>query len=100
MPWKINDFCNDVRGYIRVVDEHSNTICDIFPFAGVGGVGLDKARENARKIVNAEQLWDALQGLKDWCAEGCPEGGRYALTEADATLKMIRLEPTDTGSVT
>lgn len=38
----------------------------------------------------SDQLHDALQGLKDWCEEGCPEGGRYALVEAAAALKNIR----------
>jgi hypothetical protein len=90
MAWKINDYCTDKRGYIRITDDDLMTVCDIFPFAGIGGQGLDKARENARKIANSEQLWDALQGLMDWCAEGCPDGGRYALTEADAAIKMIR----------
>lgn len=98
--WKINDYCTDTRGYIRLTDDVGKTVCDIFPFGVVGGIGLEKARENARKIVNADQLWDALQGLMDWCAEGCPDGGRYAMTEAAAAIKMIRVEPTDTGSVT
>lgn len=92
MTWKINDYTNDRKGYIRVTDADGNTVCDIFPFAGIGSAGLERARENARKIVNADQLWDALQGLMDWCQEGCPEGGRYALTEAEAALKAIRLE--------
>lgn len=91
--WKINDFSNDKKGYIRITDGDLNTVCDIFPFAGIGGVGREAALANARKIVNSDQLWDALQGLRDWCAEGCPDGGRYALTEAEAALKMIRLEP-------
>lgn len=100
MSWKIVDYCDDKKGYIRVLDAADKTVCNIFPFAAVGGVGIDKARENARKIVNADQLWDALQGLMDWCAEGCPDGGNYAMTEAKAAIKMVRIEPTDTGSVT
>lgn len=99
MTWKINDYCNDKKGYIRVTDSDGKTVCDIFPFGAIGGIGLEKARENARKIANAEQLWDALQGLMAWCEEGCPDGGRYAITEATAAIKMIRMEPTDTGSV-
>jgi len=97
MTWKINDYCNDKKGYIRLIDDDGKTVCDIFPFGAVGGIGLEKARENARKIVNADQLWDALQGLVDWCSEGCPDGACYSLTEAKAALKMIRVEPTDTG---
>lgn len=91
--WKIDDYCDDKKGYIRITDDSRMTVCEIFPFAGVGGVGREAALANARKIINAEQLWDALQGLKDWCAEGCPDGGRYALIEADAALKMISPVP-------
>jgi hypothetical protein len=93
MSWKIKDNTENGRGYLRLVDQDGLTVCDIFPFAGVGGAGLDKARENARKMIHADQLWDALQGLKDWCEEGCPEGGRHALVEAEAALKAIRVEP-------
>jgi hypothetical protein len=92
MAMKILDYADDKRGYIRIVDG-DKTVCDIFPFAAVGGVGVEQARENARMIVNAAQLWDALQGLKSWCEEGCPDGGRYAMVEAEAALKAIRIEP-------
>ena len=88
--WKINDYCDEKKGYISITDTDGAAICQIFPFAGSGGVGVDQARENARKIANVEQLWDALQGLRDWCIEGCPDGGRYAITEAEAAMKMIR----------
>jgi len=41
--------------------------------------------------AQSKRLWDALSGLVDWCQEGCPEGGAYALTEARAALSNIRL---------
>lgn len=91
--WKIVEQGDPKRAYISIVDEDGGAICQIFPFAGKGGVGLEKARENARKIVNADQLWDALNDLVDWCEEGCPHGGTSTLIEACAALKMIRLEP-------
>lgn len=31
-------------------------------------------------------MHDALRGLKDWVDEGCPDGGRYAIEEAEAAL--------------
>lgn len=89
MPWKINDYTTGIKGYIRITDATGNTVADMFPFAGIGGVGVDVARENARKIVNSEQLFDALNGLLAWVKEDCPDGGRYAVTEAEAALKNI-----------
>lgn len=88
---KIMDYASDKRGYIRVIDGDV-TVCDIFPFAEVGGVGIERARENARKIVNADRTLDALQGLIEWCEEGCPEGGRYALEEAWAAFKATHIK--------
>jgi len=90
MTWKILDYVDDQRGYIRIVDG-DKTVCDIFPFAGIGGTGVEKARENAAKIVNADRLHDALRDLKDWVEEGCPDGGHYALVEAEAALRCIRV---------
>jgi len=87
--WKINDYTTGTKGYIRITDTAGNTVADMFPFAGIGGVGVDAARANARKIVNSSQLFDALSGLMDWVKEGCPDGGRYALTEAEAAVKNI-----------
>lgn len=53
------------------------------------------ARDDAIFIVQAansyDQLFDALQGLVDWCNEGCPEGGAYAMIEARAALKSLRV---------
>lgn len=40
-------------------------------------------RETAEKI---DTLRDALSGLIDWCDEGCPDGGRYALVEARTAI--------------
>jgi hypothetical protein len=91
MVWKINDYTADKKGFLNISDELGNKICDIFPFAGIGGVGLNQALENARKIVNAEKTFDALQGLIDWHEEGCPEGGSFSLTEAEAAIKNIKI---------
>lgn len=90
MTWKIFDSADEKKGYIHIASDDGGAICDIFPFAGVGGVGRDAALVNARKIVNAGQLHDALSGLLDWVKEGCPDGGRYAVTEAEAALANIR----------
>jgi hypothetical protein len=34
------------------------------------------------------RLSDALAGLIDWCEEGCPDGGMFALIEARAALEQ------------
>jgi hypothetical protein len=87
--WTINDYADDKRGYIRITDGDL-TICDIFPFAFTGGVGREAARENARKIVNADQLYDALKQLIDYVIDGCPDGSYIAVIEAKAALSNIR----------
>ena len=91
MTWKIEDYADDRKGYLCIVDENGGAICQLFPFAGKGGIGIKKARENAKKIVNADQLWDALVDMVAWCEEGCPEGSYGTLTEAKAALKMINV---------
>lgn len=90
MGWKVEDFASDKQGYIGVRTESGGKVCDIFPFAGIGGLGVAECRENARKIVNAEQLYDALKGLLDWVKEDCAEGGAYAMVEAEAALRNIK----------
>lgn len=49
-------------------------------------------RAEARAALEAggvDQLRDALAGLIDWCKEGCPDGGAFALVEARAALSGI-----------
>lgn len=41
-----------------------------------------------------DRLRDALKGLIDWCEEGCPEGGSYALVEA--RMALANITPVDT----
>jgi hypothetical protein len=36
-----------------------------------------------------DRLADALRGLLDWYAEGCPDGGHLAITEAESALKEV-----------
>ena len=51
-PWKINDYIDDGKnGYIHISGPNGERIADIFPFAGVGGVGPETARQNARLMV-------------------------------------------------
>lgn len=53
-PWTINDYINnEKKGYIHISGPNGEKIADIFPFAGVGGVGPEAARENARALVAA-----------------------------------------------
>ena len=91
--WKMVDHTSSSKGYIKITDGNGGNVCDIFPFGAVGGLGLEKARENARKIVNADQLYDALIDMIAWCEEGCPEGSYGTLSEAKAAIKMILVEP-------
>lgn len=52
-PWKIIDsITNDRRGYLTIRGPNGEKIADIFPFAEIGGVGLEQARDNARLIVS------------------------------------------------
>lgn len=87
--WAIKDYTDEKKGYIRVCEGES-TVCDIFPFAGIGGVGRQRALENARKMVHAEQMQEALQQLLDYVTDGCPEGSYIAVVEAKAALSNIR----------
>lgn len=50
-PWKVVDGCTEKGGYIAIRGPNDEKIAEIFPFAGVGGVGLKKARANAVLIV-------------------------------------------------
>jgi len=34
----------------------------------------------------SDRIYDALSGLVDWCKEGCPDGGAFALQEAQEAL--------------
>lgn len=52
-PWKVVDSTSDKKGYIRIEGPGGEKIADIFPFAGIGGVGVKQARENAAFIVSA-----------------------------------------------
>lgn len=52
-PWKVVDcIANDHRGYLTIQGPNGEKVADIFPFAGVGGVGLEQARMNAALIVS------------------------------------------------
>lgn len=42
-------------------------------------------------MSDIDQMHDALSGLLDWVKEGCPEGGGYAVVEAEAALKGLRV---------
>lgn len=90
--WTIKDYSDDKKGYISIVDGDL-TICQIFPFAGVGGVGREAALENARTIASAQDVYDALKQLVDYLIDGCPEGSYIAVTEAKAALANIRPLP-------
>jgi hypothetical protein len=58
-PWKIIDETSDERhGYIAIRGPNDEKIADIFPFAGVGGVGVEAARANARLIAMAVERKD------------------------------------------
>ena len=46
---------NGDPSYISIVGPNGEKICDIFPHAGVGGVGIDVARANARLICRASR---------------------------------------------
>jgi hypothetical protein len=50
-PWTIVDGVNDTRGFIAIRGPNGEKIAHIFPFAGVGGVGIKEARANAALIV-------------------------------------------------
>lgn len=51
-PWKVVDAVSETKGYIRIEGPNGEKIADIFPFAGVGGVGIEAARQNATLIVS------------------------------------------------
>lgn len=87
MGWKIQDQTNNGKGYIRILDAEGKTVCDIFPFGARGGCGIEVARQNAKTIIAADRMFDALKGLLDWVEEGCPEGGHYVLTEAKQAIE-------------
>jgi hypothetical protein len=57
-PWRIED-CTTERhggsGYISIVDASGNRICDFFPYAGVGGRGMDMTLALARQIIEWER---------------------------------------------
>ena len=55
-PWTIEDHADDKRGYIGIRGPHGEKIADIFPFAGVGGVGIEAARANAALIVASANI--------------------------------------------
>jgi hypothetical protein len=44
----------------------------------------------AHKANVTDRLRDALRGLVDWCEEGSPDGGSYALLEAKKALANIK----------
>lgn len=58
-PWKIIDHTNDRKGYIAIEGPNGEKIADIFPFAGVGGVGAETARMNAALIVTLANASDS-----------------------------------------
>lgn len=61
-PWKIVDEVREeTHGYIGVRGPNDEKIADIFPFAAVGGVGVEAARANARLIAMAVDR-QAVQG--------------------------------------
>jgi hypothetical protein len=50
-PWTIEDYTNEKRGgYISIRGPNGEAICDIFPHAGKGGVGIEVALQNAYLI--------------------------------------------------
>lgn len=53
---------------------------------------LQRDKENA-------QLRDALSGLMDWVNEGCPDGGRYAMVEAQAALQGLQVVTPQTVTI-
>lgn len=52
--------------------------------------------EARRAATDVIRLRDALQGVVDWCSEGCPDGGAYSLVEARAALAGLTLVKADT----
>lgn len=56
-PWRIVDSLNERKGtgYIHIQGPNGEKICDIFPYAGVGGLGLEAARAVAEMIVSARE---------------------------------------------
>ena len=48
-PWTVHEY----EQYITIRGPNNEKIADIFPHAGVGGVGLEQARKNAILI----QVW-------------------------------------------
>lgn len=58
-PWTVVDHTDDRKGYMRIEGPNGQKVCDIFPFVGEGGVGVEEARKNAVLIVtlaNAREL--------------------------------------------
>lgn len=51
-PWEIVDGTTEKHGYIAIRGPNGEKICDIFPFAGFDGVGVETARQNAAAIVS------------------------------------------------
>ncbi len=54
-PWKIIDSINEdeTKGFIHIAGANGEKVCDIFPFAGVGGIGVIAARKVASIIIEA-----------------------------------------------
>ena len=52
-PWRVIDFVQESRqtGHLHVAGPYGEKICDIFPYAGVGGVGYEAAKIIAHFIV-------------------------------------------------
>jgi hypothetical protein len=51
-PWKVVDHASARKGYLVIEGPNGEKIAEVFPFAGVGGVGIEEARDNARLIVS------------------------------------------------
>jgi hypothetical protein len=56
-PWRIETHGSERWGYLSIVDATGNRVCDLFPYAAVGGRGKEATMAIARQIVeraNAE----------------------------------------------
>jgi len=71
-PWKVVDSTSDKKGYIHIQGPNGEKIADIFPFAGVGGVGVEQARENAAFIVRSRNGGDTSLQLLHGQQEPAP----------------------------
>ncbi len=57
-PWSMVDSINHTErhGYIHIKAADGTKVCDIFPFAGTGGIGVHAARATAKFIIEIREL--------------------------------------------